>query len=68
MLELQDNVEAPDPPTMLPKPRLQVRLVELVVVARVTVPLKPFNVATVIVEVLVIPTFAVRLVGLPVTV
>ena len=53
---------------MLPKPRLQVRLVELVVVARVTVPLKPFSGATVIVEVLVIPTFAVRLVGLPVTV
>jgi hypothetical protein len=42
---------------------VQTRLVELVVTARVTVPVKPFNGATVIVEVPLAPAFTVELVG-----
>jgi hypothetical protein len=43
--------------------RLQERLVELVVTVRVTVPVKPFSVAMVIVELPVAPALTVTLVG-----
>jgi hypothetical protein len=43
--------------------RMQMRFVELVVVVRVTVPVKPFRDATVIVEVPLAPVFTVELVG-----
>jgi len=64
----QDSVEVPEPPAMLVEDRVQMRLVELVVTARVTVPVKPFTGATVIVEVPVTPAFTVTLVVLAVTV
>ena len=64
----QDSVEVPEPPGMLVEDRVQMRLVELVVTARVTVPVKPFTGATVIVEVPVTPAFTVTLVVLAVTV
>ena len=64
----QDNVEVPEPPVILVALRVQRRLVELVVTARVTVPEKPFTGATVIVEVPVTPEFTVTLVVLAVTV
>jgi hypothetical protein len=47
--------------------RAQTRFVELVVTARVTVPVKPFIGATVIVEVPAILEFTITLVGLAVT-
>ena len=65
---LQDSVEVPEPPTILVADNVQDRLVELVVTARVTVPEKPFNGATVIVEVPATPAFTVILVVLAVTV
>ena len=64
----QDRVEAPEPPVMLVEDKVHDRLVELVVTARVTVPVKPFTGATVIVEVPVTPAFTVTLVVLAVTV
>ena len=64
----QDNVEVPEPPVILVALRVQTRLVELVVTARVTVPAKPFTGATVMVEVPVTPAFTVTLVVLAVTV
>jgi hypothetical protein len=48
--------------------RVHDRLVELVVTARVTEPVNPFNGATVTLEVLGTPAFTVTLVGLAVTV
>ncbi len=42
---------------------MHTRFVELVVTARVTVPVNPFKGATVIVEVPVAPTFTVEMVG-----
>ena len=65
---LHDSVEGPEPPTILMADNVQDRLVELVVTARVTVPEKPFNGATVIVEVPATPAFTVILVVLAVTV
>jgi hypothetical protein len=50
------------------EPRPHVRIVELVVNPRVTVPAKPFTGATVIVEVAATPALAVTLVGAAVTV
>jgi hypothetical protein len=58
-----DKVELPDPPTTEVEDSVQTRLVELVVTARVTVPVNPFNGATVIVEVPLAPAFTVELVG-----
>jgi len=58
----------PEPPVMLVALRVQTRLVELVVTARVTVPVKPFTGATVIVEVAVAPALTFTLVRLAVTV
>jgi hypothetical protein len=67
-LPVQERVDVPDPPTIDVEVRAQDRLVEFVVTARVTVPAKPFNGATVIVEVPATPPFGVTLVGLAVTV
>ena len=61
-------MEAPEPPVVLLELRVQERLVELVVTASVTVPVKPFTGATVIVEVPATPAFTVALVTLAVTV
>jgi len=60
---VQDTVDVPDPPEMVVALRLQERLVELVVTARVTVPVKPFRGDTVIVELLFAPAFIVALDG-----
>jgi hypothetical protein len=57
-------VDVPDPPEMIVALRLQERLVELVITVRVTVPVKPFSVAMVIVELPVAPALTVTLVGL----
>ncbi len=61
-------MEAPEPPVVLLELRVQERLVELVVTASVTVPVKPFTGATVIVEVPARPAFTVTLVTLAITV
>jgi hypothetical protein len=50
-LPVHERVEDPDPPETLAGEREQVRLVEFVVTENVTVPLKPFRGATVIVDV-----------------
>ena len=57
-------MEVPDPPEMVVALRLHERLVELVVTARVTVPVNPFNGDTVIVELPVALAFTFMLVGL----
>jgi hypothetical protein len=67
-LPVQVSVEVPDPPVMLVEDNVHDRLVELVVTARPTVPAKPFNGATVMVEVPATPVLTVTLVGLAVTV
>jgi hypothetical protein len=64
---LHDRVELPEPPVILVEDREQIKLVELVVTAKVTVPVKPFSGAIVIVEVLLAPALTERLVGLAVT-
>ena len=61
---VHERVDVPDPPEILVEDRLQDRLVELVVTARLTVPLNPLSGAIVIVEVAATPAFAVTLVGL----
>ncbi len=53
----------PEPPVIVVCVRVQTRLVELVVKARVTVPVKPFRGATVMVDVVLAPTFSEMLVG-----
>ena len=63
-----NSVEVPEPPGILIAVRVQARLVELVVTARVTVPLNPLSEATVIVDVPATPVLTVALVGLAVTV
>ena len=63
-----DSVEVPEPPAIIVDDSVQDRLVELVVTARVTVPVKPLTGATVIVEVPATPAFTVTLVALAVTV
>jgi hypothetical protein len=57
-------VELPDPPVILVEVRVQDRLVELVVTARVTVPVKPLRGAIVIVEMAATLAFTVTLIGL----
>ena len=64
----QERVEVPEPPTILVEDRVHERLVELVVTARVTVPVNPFTGATVMVDVPATPAFTVILVVLAVTV
>ena len=61
---VQDRVDVPEPPVILIAERVQDRFVELVVTARVTVPLKPFEGATATLEVPATPTLTVTLVGL----
>jgi hypothetical protein len=64
----QESVEVPEPPGILVAVRVQTRFVELVVIARVTVPVKPFNGARVMAELAVNPALTVMPVGLAVTV
>ncbi len=61
---MHDRVDVPDPAAILVEDRLQDRLVELVVTAKVTVPVNPLSGAIVIVEVAATPAFAVTLAGL----
>jgi hypothetical protein len=64
----QDSFDVPEPPVMLVGLREQVRLVEFVVEARLTVPVKPLRGAMVIVELPSTPKLTVELVGLAVIV
>ena len=57
----------PEPPVIVVEDRTQVKFVEFVVTAKVTVPVKPLSGDTAIVEVPVVPAFEVTLVGLAVT-
>jgi hypothetical protein len=61
---VQDRVAEPEPPARVVDDSLHERLVELVVTVRVTVPVKPFRGATVMVEVPLAPGSTVTLVGL----
>jgi hypothetical protein len=61
---VQDSVDVPEPPETLVEDKLQDRLVELLVTARVTVPEKPFTGDTVMDEVPAAPTLTLTLVGL----
>jgi hypothetical protein len=54
-------VDVPEPPLILVTLKVHERLVELVVTVRVTVPLKPFNGATIMVEVPATFTFTFTL-------
>jgi hypothetical protein len=57
-------MDVPDPPTIEVEVRMQDRLVELALVARVTVRANRFTGATVMMEVALTPAFMVALVGL----
>ena len=61
---VQESTDDPEPPVMLVEANVQVRLVELVVTARLTVPENPLTGATVIMEVPATPTLTLTLVGL----
>lgn len=61
-------MDVPEPPLMLVGLGEQVRLVEFVVEAKLTVPVKPLSGAIVIVELPSTPELTVELVGLGVTV
>jgi hypothetical protein len=61
---VHERIDVPEPPLMLAVDRVHVRLVELVVTARDTVPVKPFTGETVIVDMAATPCAAVMLVGL----
>jgi hypothetical protein len=65
---VHDRVEVPDPPVMDVAVMVHDRFVELVVTARVTEPVKPFNGATVMAELAVTPALTVMPVGLAATV
>jgi hypothetical protein len=60
------SVDVPELPGTAVKPRVHDRLVELVVTARLTVPLNPLSEATEIVELPVTPTVVETLTGLAV--
>jgi hypothetical protein len=64
----QDRVELPEPPVIVVGESVQTRFVEFVVTERVTVPLKPFTGATVMVELPMPLEFTVTVVGLAVMV
>lgn len=64
----QESVDVPEPPVIEAADRVQTRLVELVVTARVTVPAKPLSEPTVIVDVAVAPALTFTLVGMALTV
>ena len=69
VVELHDSVEVPDVPRVtLVGLRVQVRPVGETVEVSVTVPVNPFTLVTVMVEVAVAPTVVETLVGLAVTV
>jgi len=57
-------VEVPEPPERLVELREQARLVELVAIARLTIPAKPLSGETVMVEMPAMPVFTVTLVML----
>ena len=61
---VQDNVDVPEPPLMLPTERVQRRLAEFVVTTRAIVPVKLFRGPTVIVELPATPILSFTLVGL----
>ncbi len=63
-LLLHESIELPEPAEMLVEERLHDRLVELVVTAKLTVPVKPLTGATLVVEVPAMLVFTVTLVGL----
>jgi hypothetical protein len=65
---VQDRAEVPAPPAIEVEDKVQDKFVELVVTARVTVPVKPFRGATVIAEVAATPTLGETVVGLAVRV
>ena len=65
---LHESVALPDPPGILVGFRVQARLVEFIVAARLTVPVNPLTGATVIVESPTTPAFRAVLVGLAVIV
>jgi len=64
MPAVHDSVEVPDPPLIDVEDRVQVRLVELVVTARVTVPVNPLTGLIVIDDVPATPTETATLIGL----
>jgi len=66
--EEQERMEVPGPPGMLVEVRAHASWVELVAVARSTVPVKPLSEAIVIVELPATRTSTVELVGFAVTV
>ena len=61
---MHDRVDWPEPPAMLVEERVQDRCVELVVTASATVAAKPFNGATLMVEVPMMAAFTVTPDGL----
>jgi hypothetical protein len=61
---VQDRVAEPEPPARVVDDSLHERLVELVVADRLTVPVKPFRGATLIVELPPTPALTLTLVGL----
>jgi hypothetical protein len=63
-LPVQERVEFPEPPVVEVTVRVQTRLVELAITARVTVPAKPFSGATAMMEVALTPAFMVEIFGL----
>jgi len=62
MFELQETVDVPDPPVIVPNVRMQDMLVELVVTTRATVPTNPSSGRTLIPEVPATPALTVKLV------
>ena len=63
MEALQESVEEPEPPVMLVDDSAHNRLVDFVATARVTVPVKPFNGSTVMVEMAPTSAFTITLAG-----
>jgi hypothetical protein len=63
---VQESIAVPEPPVILVEDRVQDRLVELVITARVTVPVKPLRGAIVMVEVPAEPALTVTFAGLAV--
>lgn len=68
MLPVHDSVDVPELLAIVVALKVHDKLVELVVTARMTIPMKPFAGATVMVEAPATPTLIVTIVGLAVTV
>jgi len=64
----QDNVEVPEPPVIEVELKVQTKLVELVITARLTAPVNPPRGETAMDEVPVAPALVLRLVGVATTV